>query len=129
MKTQDIAVNAVYNLIIDQDWGISAYKYTVPLFNTAVFPMPNEFFVVNALPISAGVMQSCRVNVNFHVKDLANGIPDTTRMEEVTGWLTDLMEEVDGTLMMIDFESQEYHREQQLNMHYSNVRLNVKLIN
>jgi len=129
MKTQDIAVNAVVNLIMDQDWGIWVYKYTLPTFNTTSFPMPDEFIVVNALPISAGIMQSCRVNVNFYVKDKAAGIPDIDRMEEVTGWITDLLDEVDATLMMIDFESQEYHREHQLSMHFSNVRIHVKLIN
>lgn len=129
MKTQDTAINAVY-LILKGDSGVTppVYKYTKPTYTT-----PDEFYVLNALPITNGVMQRVYINVNFYAKDIGDGIPDIVTLQDATSEVMTLLEETDGDLLgtgyLIDFESQEYHREPEINMHYSNIRLSVKLIN
>lgn len=131
MKTQDTVINYIYDLLADSDGvQVPVYKYTKPKNKT-----PDEFVVINALPISAGVMQRVIVNVNYYCadKDKANGLPDIETLECRNLTLMTLLQEVtdveSGTGYHIDFESQEYHRESQINMHYSNFRLNVKLFN
>lgn len=131
MKTQDTVINYVYNLLSDSDGvQVPVYKYTKPTNIT-----PDEFVVINALPISAGVMQRVIVNVNYYCKDIdpANGLPDIEKLECRSLTMMTMLQEVtaveSGTGYHIDFESQEYYRESEINMHYSNFRLNVKLFN
>jgi hypothetical protein len=131
MKTQDTAINYIYDILTDSDGiQVPVYKYTKPTNTT-----PDEFVVLNALPISAGVMQKLIVNVNYYCKDIdvANGLPDIETLECRNTSLMTLLEEVtavsDSVGYHIDFESQEYHREAAINKHYSNIRLNVKLFN
>ena len=88
-----------------------------------------EYIVVNALPINAGVMQKCYVNVNFHVKDLADGTPNTARLNAVSTMILDILEEVDGDGYLIDFESAETFQEPALGEHFANLRYSVKVIN
>lgn len=129
MKTQDTAVNAVY-AILKGGGGVSqpVYKYTKPTYTT-----PDEFYVLNALPINKGVMQQVYINVNFYCKDTGDGIPDIVTLQDAAAEVMTLVQNTSGDLLgtgyMIDFESQEYHREPAINMHYSNIRLSVKLIN
>jgi hypothetical protein len=131
MKTQDTAINYIYTILTDSDGvQVPVYKYTKPTNVT-----PDEFVVLNALPISAGVMQRVIVNVNYYCANIdpANGLPDIETLECRTASLMTLLQEVtavsDSVGYHIDFESQEYHREATINMHYSNVRLNIKLFN
>lgn len=132
MKTQDTVINYIYGILAAADGvQVPVYKYTKPTNTT-----PDEFVVLNALPISAGVMQKVIVNVNYYVRDIdaANGLPDIETMECRNATIMTLMQEVtdvddDGIGFHIDFESQEYQRESEINMHYSNIRLNVKLFN
>lgn len=129
MKTQDTAVNAVY-AILKGDSGVTppVYKYTKPTYTT-----PSAFYVLNALPITNGVMQQVYVNVNYYAKDIGDGIPDIVALQDATSAVMTLLQEADGDLLgtgyLIDFESQEYHREPDINYHYSNIRLSVKLVN
>ena len=127
MKTQDTAINYIYGLLagatathdVDQ-----VFKWLKPTTLKL-----SEYITVNALPVSAGVMQFVRVNVNFFCADRYTGVPDTERLEEVTADLLDQLEQVDGDDILIDFESQEYIRDFQTGYHFSNIRLNVKMIN
>lgn len=125
MKTTDFAIDKVYS-ILAAETGVQtpAYKLTKPSKNT-----DSEYIVINALPISDGVLQKCRVNVNLHVKDLASGIPNMQTLETGTASLMTLLQEVTENGIIIDFESQEYFRESQLGEHYSNIRLSIKIIN
>lgn len=125
MKTQDTAINYIYAVLTDAT-GVTCpvYRYTKPTRLT-----PDEFVVLNALPISEGVMQQLFVNVNYYVKDLSDGIPDIETLECRTATLMSLLTEIHVKSYHIDFETQEYHRQSNINYHFSNVRLNVKLIN
>ena len=125
MKTTDVAIDYVYGLIT----GSTAID--VPVFKLVkpTLQKLNEYIVINSLGINSGVMQKTYVNVNYHVADKAPGIPDTEKLVEVTHELMALLESVSTNGLLIDFESQEYHSEAQIKEHYSNIRLNIKLIN
>ena len=124
MKTTDAAINRVFSLIKASAIKLPVYKLTKPTDVSA-----SEYIVINALPISAGVMQKCTVNVNYHVKNLKSGMPDLSKLETVTASLMSLLQEDSGQRILIDFESQEYFREDEIGGHYSNIRLKVKIVN
>jgi len=121
-KTSDFAVGLVYGLL----GSITKPKYrnTKPTLSTAP-----EYVVINALPINANVMQKCYVNVNYHVKDIAAGTPDITKLEAGSAAVLAVLKQVTTTAYLIDFEQQETIREEQLGEHYSNLRFSFKQIN
>lgn len=123
MKTSDFAINEVYSLLV-AEVETPVYKLTKPSKKK-----DDEYIVLNSLPINAGVLQKCYVNVNYHVKDLSAGISDTATLESGTATLMGILEDVPAKGIIIDFESQEYFREESLGEHYSNIRLSVKIIN
>lgn len=124
MKTTDFAINKVFSLIKASSFGKPVYKLTKPS-KTSV----TEYVALNALPIGPGTLQKCYVNVNYHVKDLSSGMPDFAKLEAGTATLMTFLESVTESGILIDFEQQEYFREDALGEHYSNIRLSVKIIN
>lgn len=126
-KTTDYIIGIVYSLL----GSISKPKYrnTTPDFKTLNIARPPEYIVINSLPINANVMQKCYVNVNYHVKDIAAGTPDITKLEAGSASGMAALEQVTTTSYLIDFESQETIREEQLGEHYSNLRFSFKFIN
>lgn len=121
-KTSDFAVGLVYGLL--SSITKPKYRNTKPTASTA-----SEYVVINALPINANVMQKCYVNVNYHVKDIAAGTPDITKLEAGSVAVLAILKIVTTTAYLIDFESQETIREEQLGEHYSNLRFSFKNIN
>lgn len=124
MKTTDFAINEVYRLISGSAIETPVYKLT-----KITKKKDAEYIVLNALPITPGVLQKCYVNVNYHVKDLSPGMADMVKLQDGTSALMTLLENVPAKGIIIDFEMQEYHSESQLEEHYSNIRLSVKIIN
>lgn len=124
MKTTDLALQEVYSLI-------KASEITTPLYklNKPSKKSHTEYIVLNALPIGPGTLQKCYVNVNYHVKDLSSGMPDMATLEAGTAALMAELEIANVAGILIDFEQQEYFREDSLGEHYSNIRLSVKIIN
>lgn len=125
-KTSDYVIGVVRGLL---------GSITVPKYLTTK-PTPkssdtviNEYVVINALPINADVMQRCIVNVNYHVKDIAPGVKNTTRIEAGSALVLAALKEVSVQSYMIDFESQETIREDALGEHYSNLRFSFKYVN
>lgn len=88
-----------------------------------------EYIVVNALPVNAAVMQKCYVNVNIHVKDFADGTPNIERLKEISTMVLDILQKVDGTNYLLDFESNETFREEALREHFANLRFSLKIVN
>jgi hypothetical protein len=126
-KTTDYIIETVYSLL----GAISVPKYlnTRPTESTA-----SEYVVINALPINANVMQKCYVNVNYHVKDIDGGpgvgnVADEIKLANGTASVLDILEKVTTATYLIDFESQETIRENQIAEHYSNLRFSFKNIN
>lgn len=121
-KTTDYIVSLVHGLLT----GITKPKYlfTKPSTSTAA-----EYVVINSLPINAEVMQRCYVNVNYHVKDIAEGIPDIVKLSAGSALVLAALNTVSTTGYLIDFESQELIREDSLGEHYTNLRFSVKFIN
>lgn len=124
MKTTDFAIHRVFSLIKESELTHPVYKLTKPDKKNHL-----QYIVINALPISEGVLQRCYVNVNYHVRNLTSGMPDLKKLEEGTAALMALLEYVPVTGIIINFESQVYLREDALNEHYSNIRLSVKIVN
>lgn len=122
MKTTDSAINKVFSKV-KPAFVIPVYKYENPTGKT-----DTEYIVINSLPINADVMQKCRINVNYHVKDKTPGILNEEKLVSATAAIMAVIEVAEKG-WIIEFESQEYHSEPQLNEHYSNIRLSVKIIN
>lgn len=131
-KTTDYVIGIVRSLL----GSISVPKYlqTKPTPKAGDAPVA-EYIVINALPITSNVMQKCYVNVNYHVKDIAPGIKDVTKIEAGSALVLTALKEASAAASgasdayMIDFESQETIREESLGEHYSNLRFSFKNIN
>ena len=121
-KTTDYVIGIVRGLM----GAITVPKYLQTKPTAAVAA---EYIVINALPINADVMQKCYVNVNYHVKDIAPGVKDTTKIEAGSQAVMAILKEVTSTTYLIDFEGQETFREEALGEHYSNMRFSFKNIN
>ena len=126
-KTTDFIIDIVYSLL--GSITVPKYRKTKPTKSTAI-----EYVVINSLPINANVMQKCYVNVNYHVKDIDGGTstgltPEDTKLAAGTALVLAALEKVTTTAYLIDFESQETIREEQLGEHYSNLRFSFKNIN
>lgn len=126
-KTTDYIVGIVYSLL--GSVTVPKYLKTKPTKSTAA-----EYVVINSLPVNADVMQKCYVNVNYHVKDKDGGpnvgfVADTAKIEAGSALVLAALKQVTTTSFLIDFESQETIREEQLNEHYSNLRFSFKNIN
>lgn len=89
----------------------------------------SEYIVINTLPIDADVMQLCHVNVNYHVKDLEAGMPNSSKLKSVSQSLITLLKKVSTTAYLIDFDGQETFREDALGEHFSNIKFSFKNIN
>ena len=125
MRTTDYALSYIFGIISgDTALDIPIYKLRKP-DNVKL----DEYIVINTLPILAGVMQKVIVNVNFHCKDIAPGIPDMERLSEATADLMELLEIISTTGILTDFESHNFFSEPQLEEHFSNIRLSVKIVN
>lgn len=121
-KTTDYIVGIVYGLL--SSITKPKYLFTKPSASVAV-----EYVVINSLPINSDVMQKCYVNVNYHVKDIAEGIPDLVKLSAGSTLVMTALKAVSTTGYLIDFESQEVIREDSLGEHYTNLRFSVKFIN
>lgn len=127
MKTVDAAINKAYSLL-KKSGGLSCpvYLYTKPTELN-----PAEYVVLNALPITGGVMQICRVNVNYHVQDLKDGIPDVAKLESANVKVLQLLESNSDSTNKIyfDLENQQIVRDSDDKNHYSNFRFKVTILN
>ena len=127
MKTTDYAIDWVYAYLKGKT-GVPAaiYKHSKPS-NTA----GTSYVVINSLPVNAGVLQMCNVNVNYHVQDLAPGIPDFATLKTGTAALMDLLTTVDSQTsgVFVDFDSHAIYSEPQIDETYSNIRLKLKILN
>ena len=120
--TTDYVIGIVYSLL----GSITKPKY---LKTKPTKANDTEYIVINSLPINADVMQKCYVNVNYHVKDIILGTPDSVKIEAGSQAVLSALNQVTTTSYLIDFESQETIREEALGEHYSNLRFSFKNIN
>ena len=107
--------------------SISVPKYKKVKPTTPVNPA--EYIVINSLPVPANVMQKVYVNVNYHVKDLASGVPDKAKLVAGSTAVLNLLQKVSTTSYLIDFEGQATYPEQGQSEHFSNMRFSIKYIN
>jgi len=127
MKPVHHAINRVYTVLKSNvNITMPVYKYGKPTSIT-----PDEYIVIGALPITGGVLQRCRVNVRFYKRDIADGIPEVTRFENMSTLLMQLLglnNDSDNGIY-IDFENQEMVPLQETGEHFVNIRLDVKILN
>lgn len=126
-KSSDYVIGVVYGLL--SSITKPKYKNSKP-----TLAQPAEYIVINTLGINADTMQKCRVNVNYHVKDLNGGtgvgyVSDDTKLEAGTNAVKALLQKVSSSDYWIDFEGQETIYEETLNEHYSNIKFSFKQIN
>ena len=127
MKTVSAAINSIYSTM-KQPGALTCpvYKYTKPTATT-----PDEFVVINSLPVTGGVLQTCRINVNFYCKDKASGVPDVSRLEVISTLMMEYLWQSNDNAngIYLDLERQNIEREESIGFHYVNFRLIVKLLN
>jgi hypothetical protein len=128
MKTANHAINKAYTMVK------ASAQVTCPVFLLAKQDTGSDnanaaYVVINSLPIAPGELQKIRVNINYHCPDLAPGIPDYASLETMTGILVPLFDNVYSDRMLFELEFQGFYADSQLNEHYSNIRLNVKILN
>lgn len=126
-KSSDYIIGIVYSLLS----AITVPKYRN---NKPTQAQPSEYIVINTLGIDANVMQKCRVNVNYHVKDLNAGtgvgfVINDTKLEAGTNLVKSILQKVSTSSYLIDFEGQETFYEEALDEHYSNLKFSFKQIN
>ena len=126
MKTVNDAVNLIYSAMKGNGILIPIY-----LFQKPTQLQPDQYYVVNGLPISSGVMQSCKVNVNFFAKDIAPGIPNLTSLESgansIVSMFVSYADNTNG--IYVELYSQSVARSDSSGEHYTNVKLNVTFLN
>lgn len=96
-----------------------------------------EDIVINALPMAGDSLQRCFINVNVYVNNLVievNGqndpsLPDTARLQVLTSAIISLLEDVSADDHYYFVSGQQTIREEQLNQHYSNIKLEFYFIN
>lgn len=131
MKTNLEAIDDVYQVVkssqLMEEVTGSLYKMQRP-DNSIV-----EDVVINALPMSDGNPGTCVVNINIYVKDLAGEIngkrqtmPDYARMKALALVAAEDFEEYYSGSFTFYIASQSVQREQEINQHYINFRLEYK---
>lgn len=119
-KLSDYVVGRVMTLL--SSINVTKYKHTRP--SSAA---PDQFIVVNAFSTGSGIMQKFVLNVNYHKKNLAGGVPDNLKLQSNSQAILDILEEYESADMLIEFETQETVSEN--DEHYSNLRFSLKMIN
>ena len=122
MKTIDYVVGLVHGLL--GSLSVKKYAYEKP-----TSAKDTEYVVINSLPITSDIMQKCIVNVNYHVKDKAPGIPDKDKLNAGATAVLAILEKVSTTTYLIDSETQEQIKEPNLDEHYINLRFSFKTVN
>lgn len=122
MKLSSFAVNQVYSLLA----GIATPRFKDCKPTKTDVP---EYIVINALPVSGGRVQRCYVNVNCHAKDMGEGVPSRDKLDTMAYAVLDIIEKATTPTLLIDIESQELIREENLGEHYMNLRFSVRIRN
>lgn len=123
MKTVFDAIDSVYPLIRNLFNDCAIYKQFKPDSDK-----PDTWIVINSLPVNEGILQTCSVNVNIHVKELQKGKPDHEKLKYMTDAVIALFPIVTGDVHLY-FGRQSIIRENQFQTNYSNIVLNAYLLN
>ncbi len=121
--TDKHAIQAVYNQIKGLSLGLNLYKHSSPE------DCPDEYIVINTLPIGSGIIQKCIVNVNIHIKDIEPGKADTVRLDQLTEIVVNHFEEAVSENIYMYYQQQKTFAESALKKHYSNIRIEVIMLN
>lgn len=124
-----ITSEAIIGLVIGKLSSLTIPKY--PRSKPTVVK-PAEYVVVNTLGLNANVMQTVRVNVNYHVKDMSTSyglVPDMAKINTGAQAVIALLGKVTESNYLIDFEGEELIPEPDLSEHYSNIKFSFKYIN
>ena len=94
--------------------------------------VPDEYIVINSLPINAETMQFCYVNVNYYCKDIDGGkgvgnVPDSIKLNAGAKLVLAALKKVTSGNYLIDFEKSEVIPEG--TEHYVNLQFSFKYIN
>jgi len=123
-KLTSYAIDKVYPLLA----SINKPKYRISKPTTVT---ASEYIVINTLPMQVNDDETQRVlmNVNCHVKDTADGVPNETAINALSNAVLTILEKVSTTEVLIDLESSEMMPEEAQHEHYMNLRFIVRILN
>ena len=102
------------------------YKYSRP--SSCKAPV---YYVINSLGADGGMLQTCVVNVNAYCEDVEPGTPDIETLSVLTRLVIATLNESSDQTQNIQciVKGDNLFEGEQLENHYSNVRLEVKMLN
>ncbi|MGV8136488.1 MAG: hypothetical protein AB2L20_14865 [Mangrovibacterium sp.] len=94
----------------------------------------SEYIVINALPmwINDDDTQVVPINVNLHAKDIAEGVPDEIKINDMARSVLAILEKVSTTEVLIWADrsvNSGFIKEEDLHEHYINLRFFVRILN
>ena len=124
MKTQKHVMDAIYALLPASIGDV--YKFSTPDNYIA-----DKFTVINTLGLPADPIQTVIINVNCYAKDLnpTKGIPDLSTLDTMTLAVINELHDYNNDEFDVEFELMNIIREQNLKMHFVNLRFRLIFIN
>lgn len=124
MKTVNYIVSKVYK-VVSGAFQLPVYNFEKPIKDSA-----SQYIVINSLPVDADKeLQTAFVNINIHVHDLDEGIPDNDALDDLTSQVFSLVDDATVDNIYFSVMSQGQETEDALNEHYSNIKVKCKILN
>lgn len=134
MKTSLDLVNIVYQILKGNTALTTALTGSV--YKVRPAGSTKEDIVINSIGVDNMPMQYGVVNVNIHVPNktvklgsIQDSVPDTARFKTLTDMVIALVDDVWAEDYNMGVQRQSLIKEQGVNEHYSNVRIEFNLIN
>jgi len=133
MKDTNDAISVIWKDLKNANLNITGQIYKI----TRAINSRKEDIVINSLPMAGDSLQRCFINVNAYVNNLVvtidgqndSSLPDTARLKALTTAIISVLEDVSAADHYYFVASQQTLREELLNQHYSNIRLEFYFIN
>lgn len=117
-------MDAIYALL-PSDIG-DVYKFSTPDNHRA-----DKFTVINTLGVPADPIQTVIINVNCYTNDLNKfkGIPDLSTLDTMALSTINILHDYNNDEFDIEFELMNIIREENINMHFINLRFRLIFLN
>jgi len=118
----DILTIGLAKLAADHS-GLTIYKGKHPKF--VGDNDPDEFFVINSLPVVTGVVEQAVINVNIHVDEIGPGKPDFAKLDQYTKSVISSLHEHHTSGVEFYYQSHGNEKSRLTGKDYVNVRFKV----
>lgn len=122
------AITKVYDELTGA--GISVESENIFQFAKPPRVTPDEFIVLNTLPVADAILQQVFVNCNVYVRDIDVGVPDNFRLEQIGNEVLSLLpisREDEDIHVFLDYS--DIIADPENERHYFNIRLEVIMLN